>query len=726
MAKAYTLTEKAAPTNPIASVASGGSLTANTTYYYKIFTGGYNNAYADENCWLSAPSAEITATTTTTAKRIYIHFDNNATGSELAGIYRTTTSGSYFPSNSTGTAVANLAKPIGFNYALYNGVVYTALNTRYTFTSTGVIASLVIGETITEQGSGATALVLSDPAGGSTFYISVKTGTWGGANNFDGSVTGANAGKWQSTSTANGYFLEDSASTSINPAPYFADGLPILKMTGGTLADPITPQNLYDYLVSAGKTYCIDVISVYPTGQWSTANSTDVCGIFNFKFNLIDASGNVFKIPGGVIVWQTVAKTMLLGTFIMGEIDPTYGFTSNGAVWAGLKSNGFYDCISYQDTAGSTIYGSSIGNIFAGATILAGHNHSAFQLQMTATLNAYDSVIRTNGRMINPFTIRNSRLMTGSSEVGGITNTSDVINGYFDTYCRTSYSLGTVTYNGMQFSKGTTSLTFDIMMYVAGNPLNGTQCIHANDCIFDIGTPVIRYYNGLAGYYWDAVYLQGYTTTFKVVDINGNPISGAIIQVVDKDGKKALFSKTSDTKSSSNQGKVGTSVYVSGTVPSLTVGKYYRQGDEVILVTAGSGTGPYTITRAQDGSTANFLGLNASKLAWFYERFDSLTTSASGAATAHLVGFKAKGYDLFPTGTAGGTINATVVAQSPFTITITKPGYETYTNQYTADAKRDLVIELKDAIDVVFTNHGPAIKVNKENSGNDRDVAIIP
>jgi len=61
----------------------------------------------------------------------------------------------------------------------------------------------------------------------------------------------------------------------------------------------------------------------------------------------------------------------------------------------------------------------------------------------------------------------------------------------------------------------------------------------------------------------------------------------------------------------------------------------------------------------------------------------------------------------------------------PFTLTISKSGYETYVNIITPTEKINQVITLKTASDVMITNEGLGIKADPTNSTDDRNFLIV-
>jgi len=59
---------------------------------------------------------------------------------------------------------------------------------------------------------------------------------------------------------------------------------------------------------------------------------------------------------------------------------------------------------------------------------------------------------------------------------------------------------------------------------------------------------------------------------------------------------------------------------------------------------------------------------------------------------------------------------------NPYTVTVSAPGYETVSTTLTVEQKTSMPITLKKAIDVMISDRGPAVKVNRQNYGENRDV----
>lgn len=729
MSKTFTLNEQTSGPSGVTAVAvAGGSLTASTTYYYKVVVGGYGNYYWSQNCWYSAPSTEVSATTTSTNKTIWIHFDNNLSPTQSAILWRTTTSGQYGMTDGSGNPTLRLARPTGYGGSTMNRVRFDNVTTyrRYTFTTTGTIASLVPGETITQTSTGATAKVLTDPAGGTTFKVWTITGTWSGASTFNGSISGSGLGTWASTSAIDGYVLEDTQLTCDSLA-LPTNGLPCLVLEGGTEVDPITPQDIYDYLVSVGKTQYIDVIPCYPTGEWVNSSGNDVCAVFNFKFSLADASdgSNWFKIPGGVAVYQAQAKHCFRGKTVFGEPSSS-GYTTTGCALIGNWPDSDYSCLAYgySSYGPAYMYASIVGVPFKGATHLTRQRSLADpRHQVSGSAYLEDSYWQDNGRFNNSCTMYNSRVICSVPEVGGNANGVgwDLVNAKFDSTLSTSTNSGENTHKGLIL---TNRGTYDYRIRNYGV----SDCLltyHVVDNVFLRSTPSIQFHSSLTtATDWDAVLLEEYTTVLKIIDENNNPIENAVVTIVDKDNKIAIFDSTSTTYTESNPGRTGTSISVNSG-KTLDTGSYYRVGNEIIYVSSGSGTGPYTIVRGQDGSSALKFGKSSTRRSYFYKRYNSVLSDSNGVVSVQLNHSYYQMLDL----TSGGAINTyhtpTRVLRSPFKIVISKSGYETYVMPYVADTNRDLVISLKSVVPVFVTDGEEVVLRNNPDNYTNRNTATI-
>ena len=718
MAKSYSIREAAAPTNIGAVAVAGGSLAASTTYYYRIFGYGYSDYYKNINCWFSEPSAEITVATTVANKTILVHFDRiMGTSSVYApcyGLFRTETSGVYNQTDASGNLTAKCARPTGRNSALYNTVATTTVAyRRYTFTSTGAIASLTPGEIITEQVSGATAQVLSDPAGGTTFYVWTLTGTWDGANPFDGSVTGVGAGTWSSTSAYNGFVLTDTT-TTCSVFPFYEDGSPVLYLNGGTEEDPITLQDCYEYCQSVSRGELIEGIPLYSTGSYMTANGYDLCSMFKVNCALIDASGNWFKVQGGTAMSQANQKHYI-STLVVGDVD-AYGESSKGAAIVG---NWHY--AGYCGAAVFYLYGSTVGSQLVNSGIQ--NTNSDPRYQISTLLTGKDSFMRSTGRYISQTLLRNFRSTPGG-ETGTSLNVSDTENYKATSLINTSYSISQVTFNKFIMVEGASTTDMRCSNYSSPNL---TEVIIANDCktasgndlVFSTGNSLVGATN------WDAVCIENNTTTIKVVDEDGSAIEDAKVTIIDELGVPSTFNKDFQGKmnTSQNQGRTGTSITIGS--GDLTVGEYYRHGLEVVYVSANPSGTTYTITRAQKGTTANYIRSSISLFNHFYLMYDYLETDANGEVETLLARRTFSDYDLNPSGLTGQSKVLTPVEKT-HTITIEKAGYETYVSEYVADVTANMTITLKQALPVMTsTDSRVAVKMDARNIGVNRDKVIV-
>jgi len=258
MTKTYTLRERTTGPANVKAVAvprthkgASGSLSVGATYYYKAIANGYSDYYDDLNAWLSVPSDETSAVTTDASNRvIWIHTDNNVAGQEETTIIRTETSGDY-RQMINGTIQRHFPRVDNCRSNHYSGVKTdkTEFN-RYEMTTSAM--TLTEGEVITGVTSGATAYVVSNPAGGTTFKVWTVVGTFEAGETLNGSVSGAGIGTFTSLSVKDGWVFEDFSSSSARIFPIFDDGLPCLQAESDKTNDPVTPQDVYEWFIDNG------------------------------------------------------------------------------------------------------------------------------------------------------------------------------------------------------------------------------------------------------------------------------------------------------------------------------------------------------------------------------------------------------------------------------------------------------------------------------------------
>jgi hypothetical protein len=95
MAKSVIFTDLATPTGLTGSLVSGGTLAANTTYYYKVIAVFNNGTYAATFDGKSLASNEFSITTTTTQKSVTLTFNHPKGTAGGYRVYRAISTGAY-------------------------------------------------------------------------------------------------------------------------------------------------------------------------------------------------------------------------------------------------------------------------------------------------------------------------------------------------------------------------------------------------------------------------------------------------------------------------------------------------------------------------------------------------------------------------------------------------------------------------------------------------------
>lgn len=695
MAKTYTLNEQEAPSNPDVQPITGGSLSASTTYYYRVVLNtAYAGAYYNTETTISVPSTEVSTTTTGTKKSVAIYFDNNNTipyANCFYMIYRTKVSGDYKQTDASGVWQKHLVpvtgRASGMGYAL-NSASSSYCRAVYEFTCTGAIASLVAGETITEQVSGATAIVVSDPAGTDTFKVRQITGTWNGSNPFNGSESGTSVGTWASTSAQVGWCIVDTiADSSCYSSPLYEDGVPTLFIEGGDEEDPITPENIYDWLIANGKDYCITGVPVFPDGDAVNASGNNLCKLYQWRFNLqnFDADTPCFLLIANENTIQQVWGKIYLGRHsiaVFGKIDDN-GRTYDGGIFIRETNTSIYSGFNNSTTTTGSFqaYASYIGGgvyPFTNSSLVK--NDIRAQFLASTPLYIYDSIIKSDGRMAATYDIRRTRYINSNSELGNTTGYSE--NVAIDSYIATYYALMEAVYQNLVI---VTNGVYDaqISLYREQNILSHAHFVNP---VWAHETPTFRV-NAQSEYLpGDCLVTEEFDFSLTVTDNNGNPIEGATVTIVDSNGDPSIFTLT--TMYPSNLlAKTGTSLGI--TNDSVSIGDVYRSGVETFSIDSGSN--PYNITRSVNGINHNIGGTRGTLTTQkFYKQEDSMTTDSDGNVSCTLVAR----YWLTKDVPVSLTVFNTPISLTPHTVTISKSGYQTRVIKYNMTEKRTEVEKL--------------------------------
>lgn len=723
MTKVIGLNECVAPANVEAFKIAGGALTNGLTYHYKVVATGYNDFYWSTACWLSVPSAEVSITADATNRTAIIHGDDaTGTDSVLATdyiLYSTTTSGDYSITTSAGVVRTNVANPVGFRSNHWNSVRVDNVTTYRRFTmTTSAIASLVPNETLTGATSGATALVLTDPAGGTTFKVWTITGTFSAGENLNGSVSGL-VGTFTSLSGRDGFVLTDNV-TSGGRYPYYENGAPVITVAGGTESDPVRIQDINDYLISIGKTYCLEGIPLFPTGQYVNTSGNDICNVWNFKANIVsnDTVG-YFKVGGGEVLNFNGVKHIFRNHTIFGEVDSN-GNTTCGCAIVGTWPLAFYNGFA-QGAGSNKVYGSMLGMNYRpfGDQVVVGNSNNNPYYQTSFPWEVYDSVILSGGRFNNQSKIYNSRMMI-SGEIGGATNGEgwETVNAQFNAIVTNPTNSGDSTYKNFIVNH-VSSPDFRVRAYGGSER---TMVFHIVSPTIKRGTIICQAQSEVSATNWDAMMFVKRKMNMKVLDESENALENVKVCIQDKDDKDCIFEEDSIIYSTTSFDRTATSFTTTG--GSLVVGSYYKLGDEILLVTANPSGTTYTVSRAQFGTTAGIHKTTIRK--YFYKMLDCIYTDSNGNTDLVLTSDKFKKYFVNPTAIANLTENLTGESQSPFTITLSKDGYETLIIKGNINEDLNCKYTLKKAIDTMITNKGVGIRADPTNSTKDRDLVILP
>jgi len=620
----------------LSGVTGGGNgLAPSTTYYYKIVSLGYNNIYYDTGYqgWISEPSAEFSVTTDATHKTVYLETDllkdkTNTYNAEQITVYRTTTSGDYAQTNSTGTRTPHLIYVESGNTHTYCSLTLTKhLNyKRNTITLSGS-ETLTIGETITTS-AGGTGIVSS--GSGTSYNIYNKSGTWSAGNTLSGSVSGSLTATLSAISSNNGWVIVDNRTTTssgVKTIPLYIHGQPVLLYDGSDSSDMMTPQKAYNYCKSISRPEVIEAFSMFRDGDMRDSAGNDIKNVFKMNCNIQDKGGdNYWYQEGGSFVIWAGTKIALKGNSQRGEYDSTKKTTTNGAGELHNLIYAWYPCLYSGEHKfyGSLVCGPTESSY--GKTDVRG---SAL-IQWSGEPIIKDSVIKSVGRFNAIYDVEDSRIMI-SGEMGDPTNRdAKAKNMKVDTYSTSFYSQSETTFPNFKMALYSSYTTYLDSYY--GGILNKTL-----DYV-DAGWVNTLYFARLSGNDTKLPDLnaRGWTThDFLIEDEKGNPIEDVKIKVKTS-GLFPLFETNWSAKTYKSRTTTDTTIETHSTY--LDVGSYYLIGSEIIKVDSLVSGSTYNISRAQLGTTANKWGGNSTRDSnYLYKLLDYKSTDSNGKVNIRLL-----------------------------------------------------------------------------------------
>jgi hypothetical protein len=613
MAKTINRITAAAPTNFGAALASGGSLSVGTTYYYRVLT--VRKEFSDRMFAVSAPTAEQSVTPTAGNQKANLSWTAAANAWGYL-VQRTTTSGAY---------------PVGGTNSLQIqggwGVSYPTVTTLTSLTDDGGVSNVRFNAynldlsrqwPIIEVYGSANDLI--------TLYDILQADTAGGWGDL---VINASAGLAAYTNA-----------TWVDEAPYLLQGSlyvhdcqfrlrSVLSIINGT---PYFDAATATLLFGSGTTYYTpQILYLTPRAFCYTTNNSTQAGYYFTKLSIGGKDNN------------SLIKNFICRVLTQSTISPYFSSFLNQD---GLSADAVYeDSIMGKGGAGSG-GGFNVPSKSMKRLILEALTPSAdlkdFEVKGTfITMNNATSVFRAVTRYVN-------------------------------------------------------STAYDIQI--------GATLGHAfEDCTFESrgqtdNKPAYYYYTTQLT---SAVIFRN-TFKLKVCNAAGNPMSGAVVTLVDALGNSAFFEDTFTTFYTTLNNTDSYSTLTVGDSTKLAVNEVIKLEpySEMLRVSAIINATSVTVERGYLGTAkrATAARYTSNRV---LRKIASLTTDVNGIVQP------AEGLlvrEVFPLAAAGYKTDSedNLVTQgwlgrtwfTPHTLTITKAGYQDYQDAVTIDRKMDLEVAL--------------------------------
>lgn len=440
-------------------------------------------------------------------------------------------------------------------------------------------------------------------------------------------------------------FTDDGTKTVANYY-YPVLGVPRLLVPDGTAGSPVYLETIYTWLVANGWSAFIersaDEAYASKSQSWVLRFTIYNTGYLRFE--------NYSNVTHNGTIWTSSTATLQMGEYnVDGAFKGVcYSYNFNSAYWyveGTFIVYGSYLRFSNNAGAPAYYYGTN-GKLICEATIW----NEKFTGEMTSGTLGFikNSIVHYCTGMFPSRKFFVDNVM--------VKKTAYAFYGY--------YGEAFMGMRGIKFEKTGTDIFFHKSTTVG--------VMHAVNIDIPNTTPTAGYSSNREKF----SVLRKYEFLCKVIDESGDAISGATVELSDNTGIKYTITTNASgevylAKRTATSGSTTTLVDTSQnwTVNSLV--------DHIVDITAGTGLGQGAWILSNTSNTITFQGAIE-------------TAPASGSSyEIRLQPIKEKYYCVDSTSTY------TLVSYNPFTLTISKAGYETYTSELTLTAKVDQTIALK-------------------------------
>ncbi|MEA3430195.1 MAG: hypothetical protein U9R08_02900 [Nanoarchaeota archaeon] len=488
---------------------------------------------------------------------------------------------------------------------------------------------------------------------------------------------------YEATASGAGWEWTDDGTKTLTTAPLMTDGVPCFEVKNLD-TDELTPEDLYDWAVTNGKTYIFQLIE---TVTGAGAIGLKMTASMRTPEPVNTTNRVTFVIPERFVFIQIWGKHWFMNYSHIKTGNNTT-FPTRGGIW--IMAGGHY-CGCYGSV---TMYEA----MFCGSAVptydllFLNRSHGMHlypQTGYTATL--YDTIYdpETLGRITGSgeYDFKNVCLYPGSTEGFGPYNIIALDKITVKYVLGWHYAVRQAKITNSDFVYG---WTYDVNSY---NYNNNDKQSFLDNCTFPSGgAPTNRAYVR-GGIYTSWIWLyERYPLDLTIVDRNGDAIQGATVELREGD----------DTVIWQDEGEYVNSTITTTTTDwtvsdgtAFTVGKYYRIVNEIIKVTAINGN-VLTVTRAQKGTTARPYSAGM----WMFFEEEELTTDANGETDRIWMYKRSWKVDQSAYGSIQWVVPDVHKNYTLLTLTVKKSGYITETLKFDPFGEKDYRIVLNKVLDI--------------------------